>query len=81
MADDETQIIPGHGALSTKAELADYRVMLVTVRDRMQAAIASGASIEEILAMDLNADYDATLGNGFLTPEQFTRILYADLTR
>lgn len=81
LADDETQIIPGHGALSNKAELVDYRVMLVAVRERMEAAIASGASIEEILAMDLNADYDATLGNGFLTPEQFTRILYADLTR
>ncbi len=81
LADDETQIIPGHGALSNKAELAEYRVMLVAVRVRMQAAIDTGASIEEILAMDLNADYDATLGNGFLTPEQFSQVLYTDLTR
>jgi hypothetical protein len=51
------------------------------VRDQIQAAIDSGASIEEILAMNLNADYDATLGNGFLTPEQFSQILYDDLTR
>ncbi len=81
LADDDTQIIPGHGALSNKAELENYREMLVTVRDRMQAAINAGDSIEAILAMDLNADYDATLGNGFLTPEQFSQILYTDLTR
>ncbi|TAF53292.1 MAG: MBL fold metallo-hydrolase [Oscillatoriales cyanobacterium] len=81
LADDETQIIPGHGALSNKAELEEYRGMLVTVRSRMQAAIETGASIDQILTMDLNTDYDATLGNGFLSPEQFTRILYADLTR
>jgi glyoxylase-like metal-dependent hydrolase (beta-lactamase superfamily II) len=39
LADAATKIIPGHGALSNRAELAAYRAMLATVRERVQAAI------------------------------------------
>jgi hypothetical protein len=32
-ANDNTKIVPGHGALATKANLEEYRDMLVTARD------------------------------------------------
>lgn len=79
MADEDTQIIPGHGALSNRAELMAYRDMLVVVRDRTQAAIDAGMSADDFIASNPTADLDVTWGNGFLTPEQFLRIVYEDL--
>ncbi|MEM6500491.1 MAG: MBL fold metallo-hydrolase [Cyanobacteria bacterium P01_C01_bin.89] len=81
IASNDTKLIPGHGPLLTRAELVDYRTMLITVRDRMAAAIAKGKTLEQVLGMNINADYDETLGNVFLSPEQFATILYNDLSR
>ena len=79
LTDDNTRIIPGHGSLSDKQGLQGYLEMLETVRDRMNKLIAEGISLEEIIELKPNADYDAALGNGFINPEQFLRILYSDL--
>ncbi len=79
LAGDETQIIPGHGPLSNRAELEAYRQMLGNVRVRTERAIAQGLTLEEFLASDPTADYDDAWGQGFLTPEQFLTIVYQDL--
>ncbi|MGB3612370.1 MAG: MBL fold metallo-hydrolase [Elainellaceae cyanobacterium] len=79
LAGDETQIIPGHGPLSNRAELEAYRQMLVTVRVRTERAIAQGLTLEEFLASDPTVDYDDAWGGGFLNPEQFLTIVYQDL--
>ena len=50
LCDDNTKIIPGHGPLSTPADLRPYRTMLVIMRDRIAAMIAEGKSLEEVLA-------------------------------
>ena len=81
LADDDTRIIPGHGPLGGKQELRDYLAMLETVRDRMSRLIAEGRSLEEIIELRPNADYDASLGQGFIKPEQFLRILHSDLVQ
>lgn len=79
--DDETKIIPGHGPLANKNDLKAYLKFLSTYRDRMQKLIDEGKSLEEIIALKPNADYDAKLGKGFLTPEQFASIVHDSLTR
>ena len=79
LAGEETKIIPGHGPLSNRTELEDYRRMLVEVRVRTEEAIARGLSLEEFIASDPTADYDETLGEGLLTPEQFQTIVYQSL--
>jgi cyclase len=50
LIDDETIIIPGHGQLSTRTDLLEYRQMLVTIRDRMKAKIAEGLSADAVVA-------------------------------
>jgi glyoxylase-like metal-dependent hydrolase (beta-lactamase superfamily II) len=45
---DSTKIIPGHGPISNKKELISYRDMLITVVSRVQNAIESSLSIEQI---------------------------------
>ena len=79
LADDDTRIIPGHGPLGDKQGMQDYLVMLEAVRDRMNKLIAEGNSLEEIIELKPNADYDATLGSGFINPDKFLQILYSDL--
>ena len=81
LADDDTRIIPGHGPLGDKQGMQDYLEMLEAVRDRMNKLIAEGKSLEQIMELSPNADYDAAMGKGFINPEQFLRILYSDLTR
>jgi len=81
IADDETVIIPGHGDLSNKKELTEYRDMLIVMRDRVKEAIASGKSFEEIEALGLAEDLADPWGQGFINAKKFVSILYSDLTR
>lgn len=79
MAGEETKIIPGHGSLSNRAELVAYRDMLIAVRDRVKSAIDKGMTEEEFIATNPTADLDSIWGKGFVKPEQFLQMVYADL--
>ncbi len=81
MADAQTKIIPGHGPLANQKDLQAYLKMLTTVRLRMQKFIDAGKSIEDIIALKPNADYDLTLGKASINPQQFMRIVYDSLTQ
>ncbi len=41
-------LAPGHGALGGKADVADHRRYLETLRDRVKAGMAAGKSVEEL---------------------------------
>lgn len=75
LADDKTKIIPGHGPLGDKKSLQAYRDMLVTVKARMKKLMDEGKSMEQIIALKPNADYDKTWGQSFLNPETFLKVL------
>lgn len=75
-ANDSTKIIPGHGPLSTRADLVKYRDVLATIRDRVAALIKQGKSKEEVIAAKPTADWDATLGGGRITPEMLVGFAY-----
>jgi len=81
LSDAKTQFIPGHGPLADRKDLQGYLEMLSTVRERIQKLIDEGRTIEQILALRPLAEYDRTLGKGFLKPEQFLRIVHDSLTR
>lgn len=76
LVDDNTQIIPGHGPLATKTDLEKYQSMLLTVQDKMQPALASGKSREEVLAENPLESVGKIWGNGFMKTDVFTGILY-----
>ena len=48
--DANTQIIPGHGALSTRQDLQNYRDALKTMRDSVAAMMERGMTLEQIQA-------------------------------
>ncbi len=60
---DETQIIPGHGPISVKADLKAYRDMCITLRDRIAEMKGRGLSLEEVLAANVTEDLDDRWNN------------------
>ncbi len=81
MTDAATKFIPGHGPLADRAALTGFRDMLKTVRDRVKAMLASGKTLEQVVAAKPTKDLDVVWGNGFLKPEWFVAIVYSDLAR
>jgi len=76
-----TLIIPGHGRLCDEWEVAEYRDMLVIIRDRIQNLIKSEASLEQVRAARVTADYDDRFGatSGAWTTDLFVEAVYTSL--
>jgi glyoxylase-like metal-dependent hydrolase (beta-lactamase superfamily II) len=81
MADEATKIIPGHGPVATKADLARYRDMLKGVRDAVKPLVTAGKTLDEIKAAKPTAQYDEAWGKGFVKPDLLLQILHQDLGR
>lgn len=79
LANKRTKIIPGHGALATKADLLRTLEMLKEVKKSIAPLIASGKSIDEIVKMNPLKKLNKQWGNGFLKPEVFTKIVVNSL--
>jgi glyoxylase-like metal-dependent hydrolase (beta-lactamase superfamily II) len=77
VATDKTIIIPGHGKpVSNKAELKDFRDMLVAIRENVAALKKQGRSKAEAVAAKPTAAFDGTFGNFVIDPGFFTRLVY-----
>jgi glyoxylase-like metal-dependent hydrolase (beta-lactamase superfamily II) len=61
--DEGTVVVPGHGQVATRADLAAYVEMLRTVRARIAALVADGATLEQVVAADPTRDWNAKYGN------------------
>ncbi len=81
VAGPNTKIIPGHGPLSDKAQLAAYRNMLIKVRDRLRVAVKNNRTLEQVIADKPTKDFDAKWGKGFLKPPVFLKIVYSGMAR
>lgn len=79
IADENVRIIPGHGPLSTKADLEASIAMLKDVRTRIQAQIDAGQSEDEAAQADPLGDLKEPWGTGFIDAERMTRIVYRSL--
>lgn len=79
--DGGTIVIPGHGYVSNEHEVLEYRDMMVIVRDRMRDMINKGATLEQVKAARLTADYDTRFGanSGAWTTDMFVEAVYTSL--
>jgi len=64
-------VIPGHGAVGDKSQLAFYRDLLAGTRDKVAAFKKQGKSLDEIVAARPTAATDAMWGKGFRSPKDF----------
>lgn len=74
---DETIVIPGHGPIGNRAQLVEFRDMLVAIRRNVADLKAQGRSLDEIVAARPTAAYDPKWGNFVIGPDLFTRLVYA----
>jgi glyoxylase-like metal-dependent hydrolase (beta-lactamase superfamily II) len=74
---DKTIIVPGHGPVGNKSQLAEYRDMLVAIRGNVAALKKQRKSLEETVAAKPTAAYDAKWGQFLMTPAVFTGLVYS----
>jgi len=71
-----TLIVPGHGRVCDFADVAYYRDMVTIVRDRVQAMVKKGSTLEQVKNAKLTQDYDPRYGSG----DAFVEAAYKSLT-
>ncbi len=64
VVNDETVVVPGHGPISTTEDIQTYIDMLIVVRDRIQAQILEGKSLQEIIESDPTKEWRDKFGDG-----------------
>lgn len=83
LADPNTKIIPGHGAMVDRKAVMAQRDMIIGVRDEVAKLIEQGKSSEEVIAAHPTAAYDASVlpagPNGDRMADRFVGQVYAEL--
>ena len=75
ISDDNTKIIPGHGAVATRAELKDYRNMWNEIVSKIEAAVKAGKTLDEVKAMKPTDGYGVN-PSGFINADRFIEMVY-----
>ena len=77
-----TYIVPGHGRICDQPDLLEYRDMVTIIRDRIQAAIKKGMTLQQVKAASFTKDYDGRYSakSGFGSGEMFVEAIYKTLT-
>jgi glyoxylase-like metal-dependent hydrolase (beta-lactamase superfamily II) len=73
---EKTIIIPGHGPIGTKTQMAAFRDMLVAIRQKVSALKEQGKSLAQAIAAKPTAAFDAEWGQFVITPDTFTEQVY-----
>jgi glyoxylase-like metal-dependent hydrolase (beta-lactamase superfamily II) len=79
LASKDTKIVPGHGPLGNKEDLAKFREMLVTARERVQKLKSAGKTAQEVVAEKPFADLDPVWGKAMLSGDLFAQVVYLAL--
>ena len=73
-----TYVIPGHGRLCDEADVVEFRDMVTIIRDRVQALITKGMTLEQVKAAKPSSDYDTQYSG---SPDTFVESIYKSLKK
>jgi glyoxylase-like metal-dependent hydrolase (beta-lactamase superfamily II) len=76
-----TQIVPGRGRISEETDVAEYRDMIVIIRDRVQDLITKKQTLEQVRAARPSRDFDAEYGASQADADRFVESIYRSLTQ
>lgn len=79
MSSDKTKIVSGHGHVATKADLVQYRQVLMQARDLVAAEIAMGKTLEQAIGDKPLRSLDARVGADEHSSDEFVTIVYNSL--
>lgn len=76
-----TYVVPGHGRICDEFDVLEFRDMVTIVRDRVQASIKRGLTLDQVKDAGLTKDYDARYSakTGFGTAANFVESVYKSL--
>ena len=74
-AGPETSIVPGHGEVSSRADVMAFRDMIIEVADAVAGMIEAGMSYDEVAEANPTAAWNDRYGD----PERFLRGVYSEL--
>ena len=74
-----TYVIPGHGHLSDRADVVNYRDMVTIIRGRIQKMVKNGMTLDQVKAAKPTLDYDGIYGAD--GGRKFTEIVYRELAK
>ena len=76
MAGPDTKILPGHGVVSGRADVIEFRDMVITVAGRVEELVAGGAgSYDEVAGADPTAGFNDKWGD----PNRFLTAVYEEI--
>ncbi len=78
LANKDTVVIPGHGAIGDREALKASYEMLEEAQKAVSKLVANGKNEEEIVALKPLKKYHEKWNWGFITTEKMTRTLYKD---
>lgn len=78
-----TYVIPGHGRIGDRNDVANYRDMVTIIRGRIQYLMNNGMTIEQVKAAKTTLDYDGLYGatTGPWTTDMFVEAIYQELSK
>jgi glyoxylase-like metal-dependent hydrolase (beta-lactamase superfamily II) len=71
-----TLYVPGHGEVSSREDVMEFRDMVMTVKDRVAALVENGASYDQVAAARTTAEWEDRWGD----PERFLTAVYEELS-
>jgi cyclase len=77
LADANTKIVPGHGAIAKRTDVERFREMIVNLQSQIQKMVDEGKSPSEVLTARLTAPYDSHVP-GSLDPVSVGGVSSAD---
>ncbi|UZE96288.1 MBL fold metallo-hydrolase [Alkalimarinus alittae] len=78
--DDNTIVVPGHGAISNKKELIAFKDMLIGTTNEVETMMENSMTVEAIQNKGLSEQWKAW-GNGFLNEKVWISIVHSSLTQ
>jgi cyclase len=79
MIDENTVVVPGHGAAADRTRLLGFHDMLRGIEDRILALVEAQLETREIMSAQPTAEFDPLWGRGYVTGTHFTRMVLAGM--
>jgi glyoxylase-like metal-dependent hydrolase (beta-lactamase superfamily II) len=79
LADDQTRIIPANGPVLRKADLVEQQQMYASIAGQMQRMMRQGLGVDEVVARNPAAAYEAKWGDSKLFTDMAFRSLWGHM--
>ena len=80
LAKADTKIVPGHGAIVNKTDVAAHKAMMMAVRDKVAVFVRQNKTQEEVIAAKVTNEFDAKVpGATAMTADRFVGQLYQEI--